>query len=94
VIELWKTGRFLFQVYRVAAVYVVAGGFIIQIASVAFPAWDLPVWSLRLLISLVLAGFLLALSSPRGGLTRNRAHRLLPLCSSFPGSPEQEASAF
>src|SRR3954470_5466463 len=45
------------KVYRVAAAYVVAAGFIIQIASAVFPAWELPNWSQRLLIVLVLAGF-------------------------------------
>jgi len=32
------------KVYRVAATYIVAAGFLIQIASAAFPAWDLPNW--------------------------------------------------
>ena len=36
------------KVYRVAAAYIVAAGFMIQIASAAFPAWELPNWSLRL----------------------------------------------
>jgi TolB-like protein/Tfp pilus assembly protein PilF len=49
------------KVYRVAVAYIVAGGFIIQIASAMFPAWELPGWSLRLLIVFVLAGFPLAL---------------------------------
>ena len=45
------------KVYRVAAAYIVAAGFLIQIASAAFPAWDLPSWSLRLVIVLLLIGF-------------------------------------
>ena len=49
------------KVYRVAAAYIVASGFIIQIASAIFPAWELPSWSLRLLIVLILAGFPIAL---------------------------------
>src|SRR5437588_6247616 len=49
------------KVYRVAAAYVVAAGFLIQIASAAFPAWDLPSWSLRLVITLLLIGFPIAL---------------------------------
>jgi TolB-like protein/cytochrome c-type biogenesis protein CcmH/NrfG len=49
------------KVYRVAAAYIVAAGFIIQIGSVIFPVWDLPNWSLRLLIVLILAGFPIAL---------------------------------
>lgn len=48
------------KVYRVAAAYVVAAGFLIQIASAAFPAWELPNWSLRLVIVLLLVGFPLA----------------------------------
>jgi TolB-like protein/cytochrome c-type biogenesis protein CcmH/NrfG len=49
------------KVYRVAAAYIVAAGFIIQIASAVFPAWELPNWSLRLMIFLILAGFPIAL---------------------------------
>jgi TolB-like protein/Tfp pilus assembly protein PilF len=49
------------KVYRVAAAYVIAAGFLIQIASAAFPAWELPNWSLRLLIALLLIGFPIAL---------------------------------
>ena len=49
------------KVYRVAAAYIVAAGFLIQIASAAFPAWDLPNWSLRLVIALLLIGFPVAL---------------------------------
>ncbi len=49
------------KVYRVAAAYVMAGGFIVQMASAVFPAWDLPLWNLRLLIAATLAGFPIAL---------------------------------
>ena len=49
------------KVYRVAAAYVVAAGFIIQIASAIFPAWELPNWTLRLVIVLLLIGFPVAL---------------------------------
>ena len=49
------------KVYRVAAAYIVAAGFLIQIASAAFPAWELPNWSLRLVIALLLIGFPVAL---------------------------------
>jgi TolB-like protein/Tfp pilus assembly protein PilF len=48
------------KVYRVAAAYVVAAGFLIQIASATFPAWELPNWSLRLVIVLLLIGFPIA----------------------------------
>ena len=49
------------KVYRVAAAYIVAAGFLIQIASAVFPAWELPNWSLRLVIALLLIGFPFAL---------------------------------
>ena len=49
------------KVYRVAAAYIIAAGFIIQIGSAAFPAWDLPAWSLRLVIAILLLGFPIAL---------------------------------
>jgi TolB-like protein/Tfp pilus assembly protein PilF len=48
------------KVYRVAAAYVVAAGFLIQMASAAFPAWELPNWTLRLVIVLLLIGFPIA----------------------------------
>src|SRR5881394_1222608 len=49
------------KVYRVAVAYVIAGGGIIQLASAAFPAWELPSWALRLVIMLLLIGFPVAL---------------------------------
>jgi TolB-like protein/Flp pilus assembly protein TadD len=49
------------KVYRVAAAYVIAGGGIIQLASAAFPAWELPNWALRLVIVLLLIGFPISL---------------------------------
>lgn len=49
------------KVYRVAVAYVVAAGAIIQLASAAFPAWELPSWTLRLVIVLLLIGFPIAL---------------------------------
>jgi len=49
------------KVYRVAAAYIIAAGFIIQIGSAVFPAWELPNWTLRLVIVLLLAGFPVAL---------------------------------
>ncbi|HJX99146.1 MAG TPA: hypothetical protein VJ281_09720 [Chthoniobacterales bacterium] len=49
------------KVYRVAAAYVIAAGGIIQLASASFPAWELPNWSLRLVIVLLLTGFPIAL---------------------------------
>jgi TolB-like protein/Flp pilus assembly protein TadD len=49
------------KVYRVAAAYIIVAAGIIQLASAAFPAWDLPNSALRLVIMLLLIGFPLAL---------------------------------
>src|SRR5437016_4085617 len=49
------------KVYRVAVAYIIVAGGIIQIASAVFPAWELPNWSLRLVIVLLLIGFPIAL---------------------------------
>src|SRR5258708_2018482 len=45
------------KVYRVAAAYIIAAGFIIQIGSAVIPAWELPNWTLRLVIVLLVVGF-------------------------------------
>src|SRR6266480_50424 len=49
------------KVYQAAVAYVIAAGGIIQLASAAFPAWELPNWALRLVIILLLIGFPIAL---------------------------------
>src|SRR5438034_1187808 len=49
------------KVYRVAAAYIIAAGGTIQLASAAFPAWELPNWTLRLVIVLFLLGLPIAL---------------------------------
>jgi TolB-like protein/Tfp pilus assembly protein PilF len=49
------------KVYRVAAAYIIAAGFIIQIGSAVFPAWELPNWTFRLVMVLLLSGFPIAL---------------------------------
>jgi TolB-like protein len=49
------------KVYRVAAAYIIAAGFIIQIGSAVFPALELPSWAFRLLVVLLLMGFPIAL---------------------------------
>jgi TolB-like protein/Flp pilus assembly protein TadD len=49
------------KVYRVAAAYIIAAGFIIQIGSAVFPAWDLPNWTFRFVVVLLLIGFPIAL---------------------------------
>lgn len=45
------------KVYRAAVAYAVGAGGVIQLASAVFPAWELPGWSLRLVIVLLLIGF-------------------------------------
>src|SRR4026209_26511 len=45
------------KVYRVAAAYIIAAGFVIQIGSAVFPAWELPNWTLRFVVVLLLVGF-------------------------------------
>jgi len=49
------------RVYRVAAAYVIAAGFIIQIGSAILPAWELPNWTFRMVVVLLLIGFPIAL---------------------------------
>ena len=49
------------KVYRVAAAYIIAAGFIIQMGSAVFPAWELPNWTFRLVVVLLLIGFPIAL---------------------------------
>jgi TolB-like protein/Flp pilus assembly protein TadD len=49
------------KVYRVAAAYIIAAGFIIQIGSTVFPAWELPNWTLRVVVVFLLVGFPIAL---------------------------------
>jgi TolB-like protein/cytochrome c-type biogenesis protein CcmH/NrfG len=49
------------RVYRVAVAYIIVAGAVIQLASAAFPAWELPNWALRLVIVAFLTGFPLAL---------------------------------
>lgn len=46
--------------YRVAAGYAVVAWLVIQITATVFPIWDLPRWSLRLVLLLGLAGFPIA----------------------------------
>src|SRR5256886_17067747 len=49
------------KVYRVAAAYIIAAGFIIQIASAVFPAGELPNWAFRFVVVLLLIGFPISL---------------------------------
>ena len=81
------------KVYRVAAAYIIVAAGIIQLASAAFPAWELPNWALRLVIVLLLIGFPLALilgwafdvtsqgirATPRAALGTDRRRNVLML---------------
>jgi TolB-like protein/Flp pilus assembly protein TadD len=49
------------KVYRVAVAYGVAAAGVIQLASAVFPAWELPNWTLRLTVVVLLIGFPVAL---------------------------------
>ena len=49
------------KVYRVAVAYAIAAGGVIQLVSAVFPAWELPNWTLRLTVLLLLVGFPIAL---------------------------------
>src|SRR5947207_13329405 len=49
------------KVSRVAAAYIIAAGFIIQMGSAILPAWELPNWTFRLVVVLLLIGFPISL---------------------------------
>ena len=73
------------KVYRVAAAYIIAAGFIIQIGSAVFPAWELPNWTLRLVVVVLLIG-ISHRSDSLPGLTTSRRRGFGPLQPSSPGS--------
>jgi len=73
------------KVYRVAVAYIVAAGFLIQIASAAFPAWELPNWSVRLVIVLLLIGFRSRLYLPEHTTSRHKEFRARQKCQEFIG---------
>ena len=58
------------KVYLVAAAYIIATGFIIQIGSAVLAAWEFPNWTLRLVIVLLLAGFPVDLRKLERGVTK------------------------
>ena len=82
------------KVYRVAVAYVIAAGGIIQIASAVFPAWDLPDWSLRLVIVLLLIGFPIALILAWAYDVTPEGIRVTEPAPSFPGAPPGKAKSF
>ena len=49
------------KVFKVAAAYVVAGWLVVQVASIALPAFEAPPWAMRASILAVLLGFPVAL---------------------------------
>src|SRR5436190_22141422 len=48
------------NVYKVAAAYAVVAWFLIQAASIVFPAFDAPGWTMKVLIAAVTIGFSIA----------------------------------
>ncbi|HEY7000123.1 MAG TPA: hypothetical protein VH330_00150, partial [Candidatus Udaeobacter sp.] len=74
------------KVYRVAAAYIIAAGGIIQLASAAFPAWEVPNWALRLVIVLLLLGFPLALILAWAYDITAQGIRATPTPAAVPGS--------
>ena len=50
------------NVYKVGAAYLVAGWLVIQVATIVFPAFNAPPWVLKVLISLIALGFLIAVT--------------------------------
>jgi len=87
------------RVYRMAAVYVVAGWILIQLGSATFEPLGFPPWSMKLLLVLLALGFLLACVlawvydiNPRGiERTAPLAETEAPLPASQP-APAPEAS--
>src|SRR5438552_18544030 len=49
------------KVYRVAVAYAVAGWLIVQIATQAFPVFEVPNWTVRLVVIALILGFPIAL---------------------------------
>jgi hypothetical protein len=49
------------NVFKVASIYAVTAWLIIQVAAVAFPAFEFPIWTQRLVIILAIIGFPIAL---------------------------------
>jgi TolB-like protein/Tfp pilus assembly protein PilF len=74
------------KVYRVAAAYIIAAGGIIQLASAAFPAWEVPNWALRFVIVLLLLGFPLALILAWAYDITAQGIRATPTPAAVPGS--------
>jgi TolB-like protein len=60
-IEQWLELARAHSLDRIAAAYAVGGWLLVQAASIALPAFDAPVWSLRWLIVAAIAGFPFAL---------------------------------
>ena len=50
------------NVYKVGAAYLVAGWLVIQIATIVFPAFNAPPWVLKVIISLIGLGFVIAVA--------------------------------
>src|SRR6201981_2240807 len=77
------------KVYRVAAAYVIAAGGAIQLASAAFPAWEVPNWALRLVIVGLLLGFPIALMLAWAYDVTPQGIRVTPMLA-LPGSHRRQ----
>ena len=49
------------NVFKVATIYVVVSWLLLQVATVVFPVFDIPVWASRLVVVLLALGFPVAL---------------------------------
>src|SRR3954471_11853538 len=49
------------NVYKVAVAYAVVSWLLIQAASILFPAFDVPLWGMKVLVAVIALGFPIAL---------------------------------
>ena len=78
------------KVYRVAVAYIIVAGGVIQLASAAFPAWELPNWALRLVIVLLLIGFPIALILAWAFDVTSQGIRSTPECGCAKNTPPSQ----
>src|SRR6516164_8862757 len=62
-----KSGNFFAElkrrnVYKVAVAYAVVGWLLIQVATQVFPFFEVPNWGIRLIVLIIVVGFLIALA--------------------------------
>ena len=67
------------KIIRVAIVYAITSWLLVQIASIAFPAFEMPLWTLRGFITLLALGLPIALVLTWGfEMTPGGVHRIRP----------------